>query len=284
MQEKAYLQRTPWINIDARFLSASKTQLPLYPPHYHQYFEITFVLKGKATHVINGTKFPWHKNRCTIIRPYDTHYFQDTTNDVPFSYEHKDIYATTEQVKKICDALNPNLYEKITSYSQPIEFFISDECIYSTLNKIETMRTCSDKSLALSLHSIILAILITQWLLSQQHLSQKTPDWITTLINDLNNIEILSLSVSDIAKKTGYSLPYFSRTFKQFMGETFISYITKKRIHYSLGLLNSGMSIINISQTLGYSNPSTFCRYFHKEFGCPPNKYRQNDLNKKTHK
>ena len=139
------------------------------------------------------------------------------------------------------------------------------------------MRTCSDKSLALSLHSIILGIIITHWLLSQQNLSQEIPAWITSLCAELNNIETLSLPVSDIAKKIGYSLPYFSRTFKQFMGETFISYITKKRMHYSLGLLKSSMSIINISQALGYSNPSTFCRHFHNEFGCPPNKYRQKE-------
>jgi AraC-like DNA-binding protein len=281
MKEEIYLQPHPKDMVDTRFLTSSIVKLPLYPPHHHINFEIVFVLKGKATHVINGIKYPWHKNRCSIIRPSDNHYYKDTTNHIPFSYEHKDIYATSEQVKKICDALDSNLYKKIISHPDPIEFFISDECIYSTLNKIEAMRTCSDKTLALSLHSIILATIITQWLLSQQNLSQKCPEWITTLTTDLNNIEILALSVSDIAKRTGYSLPYFSRTFKQFMGETFISYVTKKRMHSSLGLLKSGMSIINISQALGYSNPSTFCRHFHNEFGCPPNKYRQKGADKK---
>lgn len=84
-------------------------------------------------------------------------------------------------------------------------------------------------------------------------------------------------NIRDIAKELGYSACYISHTFKEKTGVTVKQYISKKKIHKSVELLETGkFSVTKVAQILNYSNVQSFSRTFKQIIGVYPSKYLKN--------
>lgn len=84
------------------------------------------------------------------------------------------------------------------------------------------------------------------------------------------------ISLEEVSRKIDISPYYFSKMFKQKMGETFIEYLTKKRMSHAKELLrNPEYSIKEICMISGYSDPNYFSRIFKKYEGMTPSEYRE---------
>ena len=69
---------------------------------------------------------------------------------------------------------------------------------------------------------------------------------------------------------------YLSHLFKEELDITFIEYLTRVRIEEARRLLfQTSMSIQEITQRVGYVDPSYFSRVFKKVTGMTPNRYRR---------
>lgn len=83
------------------------------------------------------------------------------------------------------------------------------------------------------------------------------------------------ITMEEVAEQVNLSSYYFSKMFKQQMGETFIDYITKIRIDEAKSLLvNSDLSLKEICYQVGYNDPNYFSRVFKKVVGKSPSEYR----------
>lgn len=90
---------------------------------------------------------------------------------------------------------------------------------------------------------------------------------------DENYFEDLNLSV--LAEKFRVESSYFSRIFRQEMGENLIFYITRKRIEKAQHLIaNSDTNLTEIAFLVGYNDYSYFNRVFKKNTGMSPREYR----------
>ena len=59
-------------------------------------------------------------------------------------------------------------------------------------------------------------------------------------------------------------------------GKTLISYLTEVRISYAEKMLmHTDMTVLNIANSVGYSNQSFFTQTFKKYFQCSPTEYRK---------
>ncbi len=100
-------------------------------------------------------------------------------------------------------------------------------------------------------------------------------DWIEAHIFD-------TLSVSAIAKKSGYSHWYFQRQFAMVTGCTLASYVSRRKMTIAtIYLTQTQASIQSISQCLGYEGQAAFCRTFHRHFGMSPTRYRRDTPGKR---
>lgn len=69
---------------------------------------------------------------------------------------------------------------------------------------------------------------------------------------------------------------YLSRIFKQELGTTFVSYLTKLRIKKAINLLNTtSLKINEIAEQVGYDSQHYFSTAFKKVVGVSPNQYRR---------
>ena len=72
---------------------------------------------------------------------------------------------------------------------------------------------------------------------------------------------------------------YFSKLFKEEIGENFIDYLTSLRIHNAKELLRRPvLSIREAGLQSGYADPNYFSRIFKKQTGMTPREYREQNL------
>ena len=86
------------------------------------------------------------------------------------------------------------------------------------------------------------------------------------------------LSLDEVSEKVQISPYYFSKLFKKETGENFIEYLTKVRIEKAKKLLReSQMTMKEISNAVGYSNPNYFSHTFKKNVGVSPSEYKERE-------
>ena len=84
-----------------------------------------------------------------------------------------------------------------------------------------------------------------------------------------------SISIEELAKRTGYTEYYFSHRFKKEIGCSVNDFILKEKIeHAKLLLSGTTKSIQTISDDLGFSNRSYFYTCFRKITGMSPSEYK----------
>lgn len=85
------------------------------------------------------------------------------------------------------------------------------------------------------------------------------------------------LALADVAKQAGFSLPYFSRLFRVLTGETFGSYVRRRRMTIAAErLLAEGpaLRLVDLSFECGYDSQEAFTRAFKRALGVTPGAWR----------
>ncbi len=84
-----------------------------------------------------------------------------------------------------------------------------------------------------------------------------------------------SFSVELLADELGITVPYLSRAFKEYRGETISDHIWSLRLAHAKAMLgDSRVTVQDIAHAIGYTDVSAFIRRFRKETGFSPGKYR----------
>ena len=84
------------------------------------------------------------------------------------------------------------------------------------------------------------------------------------------------ISLEEAADFAGVSSFYLSKLFKEEKGETFINYISEKRLEKSRQLLSeTELSIKEITAEVGYNDQNYFSRIFKNKYGLSPKEYRK---------
>ena len=91
---------------------------------------------------------------------------------------------------------------------------------------------------------------------------------------DTNYREDISLDLlAELAHLNKY---YLAHTFQREYGISPITYLNRRRIEESKHMLgNTGYSLAQISELMGFSSPSYFSQCFRKAEGLTPNEYRR---------
>lgn len=85
-----------------------------------------------------------------------------------------------------------------------------------------------------------------------------------------------SLSLSEVASRTGFSVSRFSRCFKEAFGTGFSDYLLQLRCDHARRLLETTrLSIGQIAQDCGFQSASYFIQQFKRRVGATPQAYRQ---------
>ncbi|TBL78945.1 helix-turn-helix domain-containing protein [Paenibacillus thalictri] len=109
-----------------------------------------------------------------------------------------------------------------------------------------------------------------------EELTAKGSNHITKLLDIIEHDLNQDLSLNAVAGRLSLNPSYVSRLFKQFVGETFVDYVTAKRIERGKQLLESTeLKIGEIAANVGYQNAYYFIKLFKEATGMTPGEYRK---------
>lgn len=83
------------------------------------------------------------------------------------------------------------------------------------------------------------------------------------------------VNMAVIANELNLSYTYFSKLFRQETGKSFSAYVVEVKMQRAKEMLQSGKSIGEISDYLGYGTQQNFSRAFSNYWGGSPNSYRK---------
>lgn len=83
-------------------------------------------------------------------------------------------------------------------------------------------------------------------------------------------------SIETLASLAGLSESHFMKRFRECVGSSYKTYLHcyKVRLAQSM-LINTKLSILQISEELGFCNANYFCKVFHKISGNSPREFRE---------
>ena len=249
-----------------------------YPTHWHNSIEIIYVLKGSLHIKIDTDSFTLNEREVEIINSDESHEIQGMDDNKvlifnidPFFFEkyYKDInniffYTNSnddedqngpeyEELKTILSQMLCEYVQKLEDYDEEIEellitllYHLVNNFHYLTHEK-EELKEKTDQ-------------------LARYHRISKY------IYNNYNN----NITLQEIAKKEFLSPHYLSHEIKYATGYSFTDLINLTRIEESIKLLlDSDMSISEISDEIGFSHVRYFNKNFKYYYGCTPLQYRK---------
>ncbi|MFB0921363.1 MAG: helix-turn-helix domain-containing protein [Oscillospiraceae bacterium] len=176
------------------------------------------------------------------------------------------------------------LYFSMTVYLKTIEF-------------VETLGCCSDEFLTPDIRTHlkdadpsvakdnVRHILKMALQLREQESTKHYRDTLAQALEFIDrNYSDNGISLNVVAKEVNISPSYFSAVFSQEVGQTFVEYLTQKRMEAARRMLQqTDMRSSEIACAVGYKDPHYFSYLFRKTQGCTPRDYRGGGKNESVY-
>ncbi|CAN5576014.1 hypothetical protein BH10ACI2_BH10ACI2_04980 [soil metagenome] len=104
---------------------------------------------------------------------------------------------------------------------------------------------------------------------------KRPPKWLADVVDRLNEEFTESLTTEMLAVEADVHPVHLAAVFRRFYNETIGEYVQKRRVEYCVEMLSrNDMSLIEISQSAGFSDQSHFTRVFKRHTGATPGTFR----------
>ncbi len=252
--------------------------------HAHDFLEIAYVSNGSARHRIGNYETVMSKGNYYIV-DYDTEHSYSSISDEPLEiinicFHPRLIDKSLAHCRSFNELLR-NYLIKIDSCRVKIEprnalFFDDDGKIYDCICALIEEYEKREPGFREIMRSQLIALIVRT--MRKLSVDGKDEDSLLGRIYaEVENSPLSPPSLTEIAKKLGYSPYYLSARFKELSGGIgYREYSTKTRMTEALRLLaNTDKKIIEIAGVLGYLDTTSFYIAFKKEFGISPAAYRR---------
>jgi AraC-like DNA-binding protein/quercetin dioxygenase-like cupin family protein len=255
--------------------------------HIHEFIEIIYAKSGEAVETVDGVDYSVKRGDMIFINYGSTHAFKRAGDK---KYEYVNICFSPEVVaNNIITPENAFSLLSLTAFNEmsrgargeKLSFFGTERqeienILEAMLREKKEKRPSADKILESYMNIIITKMLRKT---SLQVDNEELDDVWRALSDYIDENLDTKLTLSLLASKCFYNPSYFSRTFKEKFGMTLTEYINRKRVaSASKLLLESDMSVDEISERVGFSDRSSFYHTFSKIMGTTPSEYRGKNL------
>ncbi len=259
--------------------------------HGHDFVELTYVVRGDASHVFEGTAYQLCAGDVLIINPGEVH-----TYSVEQSRQIEIINCLFEP-RFIPDALLKELdiFQSMDFfYIQP--FLNSSMRFYHRLNlrgaealRVSTLlenmivETCYKQPgymTLIKLQMIELLVSLSRYYsmmrVTQSFLQHSDAELVTMRIcGYLERNYHQKITLPDLSSIFGISVRQLNRIFRHSTGCTVIEKLHEIRIERAKVLLReTNEKVLSIATLVGYDDPAFFTRLFTRLVGCAPGRYR----------
>lgn len=262
------------------------------PAHMHDFIELNYVYSGTSKQYINDKKITLHKGQAiimdrTVQQRIDYANEQDILINILIKDDREisnlvnspDITSSRTVATFFTNILNP----KINHNNYIVFDFSNNKLLTNIIESLITESITKKEECNINLLRLLMEIWIEEsdasiTLTNTQYSIENNKDLINKIVNFINS-NYNSVSLKSLSKVFGYNSNYLGDKIYKETGHTFKYFLQMRKFNIASNLiLNTDMSIENISQIVGYKNHSSLYRLFKIIVGISPNEYKQNTL------
>jgi AraC-like DNA-binding protein len=243
-----------------------------YPLHWHEFYELTFIISGNGSHTVNGEVHPLQPGVLFLLTPVDFHQLAPAPGQVLevfniiFSGDFLDDelrrWLFGDQCYRHIQLAGPAAGRVLDEYRQ-----IWDEHQNPQLGQRRLIRG--------ALERILLELARLSSVESAMPVPGITHPAIQTALLHLGHEFRTGLTLDQIAAEAGLTPTYFSELFHQQTGTRFQNYLQTLRLRFAAALLlASDLPVTEICYASGFGNLAHFERAFRTKFSLSPTHYR----------
>jgi len=246
--------------------------------HYHDFYQIYFVLRGSFAHGTEKASVRLYRGECFIIPPFFSHRIaRNSENALFYSFSFREDFLPERimengLVEELFAALTP---ERLMPRIQlgPEELRRMEELMRFSQREFEEKRPGWDFALR-GLLSAILVLLSRAYAPGRREGGGCAPFSECLAYLETHFTEGIPLAAA--AERAYMSPAAFSRAFRAAEGASYGQYTASRRIDYACGLLaETDKPAEAVSAESGYGDYSAFYRAFRRETGTTPRAYRK---------
>lgn len=256
---------------------------PVYPViHTHDFYEITYVIRGEGIHIINNEELPVKKGDLFFINIGTSHSYRayHRTNlqvfNCVFRKNFYEFLYTDNQIpgSAINDFLPPSLTAR--SYIRLTEMENAEPLL--TALHAEINNKGNDGDFFETIYNGLLCELLNEMV--EEYKNVYPPTDIGEIMDSaaiyIQKNYTNNLTTQNLCEVSHLSPSHFCRCFKKHFGITASEYIIRCRINAACRMLEtSAFQINHISSRVGYKSESFFRNSFKKLVGMSPGEYRR---------
>jgi AraC-like DNA-binding protein len=273
---------TPLTQSDC-FMIFSRTKTKFdFPLHYHEEFELNFIVNGKGAQRIIG-------DHIDVIDDLELVLVGPNLNHGWFTHE-----CNSPDITEVTIQFHKDLFDDKLLRKNQLRFMYTmfESASNGILFSAETMRQLTPRLLSLNQKSGFDSVLELMSILHDLSISRNMRLLSDTTFHKglfnynsrriekafeyMNNNYDKPVSLADVASLVSMTEVSFSRFIKKCTGNTFIDSLNEIRLgHACRMLVNTTHAVAEISYKCGFNNISNFNRLFKKKKGCTPKSFRE---------
>lgn len=256
-------------------------------PHSHNFFEITYVIKGSCTFLFEGESATLSVGDACIVSPGSGHSLPLEPGCLALSLIVRrstfDTLFGNLLIQKDLLSLffRNNLYESrranyilLKTGNDPMTFHTVQELAYESNLVDGYSNTCAVSLLDLFLARALRAAKAAITLHHYEGYSERDFDFALVLQYIQNNYRTVTLS--SLARKFHFSETYLSKLIHKNLNQNFTTILRSLKMNHAIEyLMNTPMKISEIAEAVGYDSVDHFSRTFRKVYGVPPQEYKK---------
>ncbi|MCM3785742.1 AraC family transcriptional regulator [Neobacillus mesonae] len=249
--------------------------------HYHDYYEVYYLLSGHRYYYIENKRYSIDKGAILFIGKNEIHKSVDTDAQAP-DHERLVLYFSRRFLSRYTDEQLDMLLSPFNQDNRKVQFSIRDQSYIERLMFQMHHEFNQPNSFGREMYfeSLLVQLLLFSTRKTEEDQPAVPEDSMNARMADIiaycNAHFREELRLEDLAGQFHISTFYFSRLFKRTTGFTFKEYINTLRIREAEKLLReSNQKIIHISEQVGFANVSHFNRKFKQVTRMAPKEFKR---------
>lgn len=239
--------------------------------HYHTFFEIEILLRGKAEVAVDNTELKLNVGDCVFCMPGSVQKIDFYCGAVVLTMRFREGVVS----RKFAELLNDKSFVTTTLGEE------NTEKLCAALDAAAAAQDGSEASFFMFKGLVQFAAALIIMKADKKECSQNSPETktidqtvLSAVMHTRLNIE-KDLTVKSLAEHLGYTPNYFSTLFKKETGKNYTEFLKEERLRLADILLeNTNMPIYEIAKQTGFESSAYFCRVYKNTYGLSPNKNR----------
>ena len=245
------------LNSEICFFGKHNSQMNIFIPHKHDFYEVVYFLKGKGRAIIADREYEVVAHRYCIIPPHT---------------EHVELLEEDAEILFVGFKLKQEILPQSIRF-QKDESTRALSMLESIVDEYKNQRTGYTEAAAAYLQLFLIAFLRKN---TKDSVECRDLHYIKTYLEQYYGQRI---NFRDVSAMAGYSYDYFRHIFKQTYGVSPQKYLVNIRLeHAKVMLENTDLTCTQVASHCGFSNSAQMSAMIKREFGLTPSQIKSQSV------